>query len=169
MNTRRMCSHVRVLPLCVALACGGASTVTADAPITLHITCAPAALNTICVARPFYVVGDTLRLYAAYVTKAGTLADGPALTWIASPSSVATVDANGLVTIRGIGAATITVTGGGFTESMILQANPAPSLLTVTPPNPSIKKGQSVQFVAAVISSMPGITLLGFIGESPMQ
>lgn len=66
-------------------------------------------------------VGSTLQ--ASFV---GLLADGTVNTattvstpptWASSDASVATVDANGLVTGVGAGAATITATGGSFTDA----------------------------------------------------
>ena len=52
-------------------------------------------------------------------------ADASAITWEASPSTVASVDANGVVTGRSAGSVTITASAGGSSDSITLQVAPA--------------------------------------------
>lgn len=66
-------------------------------------------------------VGDTLYLTAQ---QQPATAEMPALTWGSSDEEVATVNTNGRVTAVGVGTATITVSGGGFSATCAVTVKP---------------------------------------------
>jgi uncharacterized protein YjdB len=87
-------------------------------------------------------------------TAVGTFDDGStqlltSLTWSATPSSVARIDANGLASGVGSGTATITATSGSVSgmASMTVTAATLVSI-SVTPANPGMAVGTTKQFAA---------------------
>ena len=75
---------------------------------------------------PAVAVGDTQRVAATVRTAAGGDAGGP-VAWTTSNASVATVDAQGLVTGVAQGTATVTATSGGRTANVqVLVHAPTP-------------------------------------------
>jgi uncharacterized protein YjdB len=79
----------------------------------------------------------------------GSTATGLTLTWTSSNTSVATVE-NGVITTKGQGSTTITVSCGSVSASTTLTvAAPALASITISPKNPSAKVGDPLQFSAA--------------------
>jgi len=66
-------------------------------------------------ARPYVAAGSTRQMSATVRTGAGGVVAGAAVTWGSSDYTVATVDANGLVTAHAAGTVTITATSGART------------------------------------------------------
>jgi uncharacterized protein YjdB len=124
----------------------GTSTVTVTAP-------PPAPVASVGVSPPTgeLDVGGTLQLTATPRDAAGNPLSGRQVTWTSSNTSVATVDANGRVTAVGPGTATISATSEGQTgTATITVRTPAPRVatVTVTPANPQLLEGRTVQLTA---------------------
>src|SRR4029077_7889627 len=71
-------------------------------------------------------------------------------TWSSSNASVATISGTGLATGVGTGSSPIQAASGSITGSTTLNVTAAVMLssITVTPANPSIRKGTTQQFTA---------------------
>ncbi len=93
------------------------------------------------------------------LTATGTFSDGTTqdltafVTWISSAPSLVTVSnadgSQGLATGSGVGNATITATQGGLSGTTTVTVTPATlTSITITPPNPSIANGTTVQLTA---------------------
>jgi uncharacterized protein YjdB len=71
------------------------------------------------------------------------------VTWSTSNTSVATVSSSGVVTGVGTGSATITARSGTATGTATVTVSQPPiHHVTVTPSNPRIKEGETVQLTA---------------------
>jgi uncharacterized protein YjdB len=124
----------------------GTSTITVTAPPP-----APVASVAVSPATGELDVGGTLQLTATPRDAAGNPLSGRQVTWTSSNTSVATVDANGRVTAVGPGTATIRATSEGQTgTATVTVRTPAPRVasVTVTPANPQLGVGQTVQLTA---------------------
>ena len=81
----------------------------------------------------------------------GTVIPGAPIAWSSSDIAVATVSSGGVVTGVAPGSATITATSGGVTGIASIAVQFAPvNRIVVTPTNPSINAGQSVQLTATL-------------------
>ena len=86
----------------------------------------------------------------------GTYSDGSTnnvssqVTWTSSNMGVATINTNGLVTGVSTGATIISATLAGVSNSTTLTVLPPPMLtsITVTPANPNLERGRTLQFTA---------------------
>ena len=84
--------------------------------------------------------------------------------WASSNSAVATISVGGDATGTGLGSTTISATSGhiiGSTISTVFTPSPVLTAVTVSPPNPSIPLGNSVQLTATAVysdSSMQNVT-----------
>jgi uncharacterized protein YjdB len=93
--------------------------------------------------------GTTLQLSATGSFNDGSTQLFPNVTWTSSNPSVATVDANGLVTAVGPGTTTITATSGGVSQTFTVTVTAATLVsINVTAPNPSMVVGITMQFAA---------------------
>jgi uncharacterized protein YjdB len=124
----------------------GTSTITVTAP-------PPAPVASVGVSPPTgeLDVGGTLQLTATPRDAAGNPLTGRTVTWESSNPAVATVDANGRVTAVGPGTATIRATSEGQTgTATVTVRTPAPRVatVTVTPANPQLVEGRTVQLTA---------------------
>ncbi|MGH9529025.1 MAG: Ig-like domain-containing protein [Terriglobales bacterium] len=88
------------------------------------------------------------------ITVTGTFSDGTtqdvtgSVAWTVSPSTVAAVSPTGLVSTLEPGTATISAIAGSLNASTVITVGPAAlTSLTVTPPNPSLKKGDTQQLM----------------------
>ena len=114
---------------------------------------APKSLVSIAVtpASPSIAKGGTQQF-----TATGTYSDGStqnltnSVTWSSSNTSVATISGTGLATGVGTGTSTIQAASGSITGATTLNVTAAVMLssITVTPANPSIRKGTTQQFTA---------------------
>ncbi len=97
--------------------------------------------------------GGTATASAAVVDQNGQPMAGASVAWSSSDESVATVDANGVVTAVAPGTATITAASGGVSGSVsITVSNPTPAAasVTVTAPTTSLSAGGTTVASAAV-------------------
>jgi hypothetical protein len=84
----------------------------------------------------------------------GTYSDGSTktitstVTWTSSNTSVATINSSGLAIGAAVGNATIRATLGSISGKPTLTVQPALVSIAITPANPSIKVGTSLQFTA---------------------
>ena len=96
--------------------------------------------------------GETAMLVA---TVSPVDADNPSVSWTSGDNSIATVDANGLVTAIGAGTVSITATTdeGGFTASSMVTVEAAAVPVTgvdVSPPTLTLTEGETAMLVATV-------------------
>ncbi len=101
-----------VLMMAVMTACGGGGTdgpVAPPAPVlsTVTVTIAPSTIQ----------MGQSASATAELRTSAGAVLTGRAVSWTSSTPSVASVDANGVITSVAVGTATISATSEGKTGS----------------------------------------------------
>jgi trimeric autotransporter adhesin len=124
------------------------NTVTTSAVI---VAAAP-TLSSIAVtpANPSIVKGNTQQF-----TATGTFSDNSTkdltsqVTWASATPAVATITAAGLATGAGVGTSKITATLGGTVGSTVLTVTAAAlKSIAVTPANPSVAKGNTLQFTA---------------------
>ncbi|MEO7965337.1 MAG: Ig-like domain-containing protein [Gemmatimonadaceae bacterium] len=128
---------------------------------SLTVTVAPVASVSVTPPTSSLAVGATAQLSAAALDAAGNTLAGRPATWASSSSSVATVDANGLVTAVAVGSATITATVSGVqgTATVSVSAVPVASV-AVSPASPSVNVGATVQ-LSATAKDAAGNTLTG--------
>ena len=129
------------------------------------LTVAPPALASIAItpANPSVHPGTTLQL-----TATGTFTDGSSqnitgsVSWSSNNTAAASVNGSGLVSALNAGSATITATGTGFMGSIITGSTnvsvPALLSIAVTPANPTIAQGSTLQ-LAAIGSYSDGSTM----------
>lgn len=97
------------------------------------------------------VIGRTTQLNAVARDAAGNVLSGRAITWTASASAVATVDANGVVTGVAAGTANIAATIEGKSGQAAITVSLVPvATVTVTPNAPSVKVGATATLAATV-------------------
>jgi len=94
--------------------------------------------------------GATLQLTATLKDVNGNVLTGRTVTWQTSNATIATVDANGLVTGKAAGGpVTITATSEGKSGTSAVTVTPVPvTTVTVTPATASVALGATVQFTA---------------------
>ena len=85
---------------------------------TVTVSLVPVALVTVTSSRPNPMVGQTAQLTAAPTDAGGNPLPGRAVTWTSSDPTVATVDANGLVTVLSSGSVRIDALIDGTTGSI---------------------------------------------------
>ena len=94
--------------------------------------------------------GDTIRLTAGARDANGHAIAGVTFTWASSATSIATVDASGLVTAVASGSATVTATANGTGGNAVVTVAQVAASVTVTPVTASLTAlGATVQFAAA--------------------
>src|SRR6266852_7006308 len=94
-------------------------------------------------------VGQTVQLTATPEDAAGNALSGRAVLWSSSQSSVASVDANGLMTALATGSATITATSEGQSGSASITVTNVPvASVSVSPPSASVQVSGTVQLTA---------------------
>ena len=95
-----------LLVVATVLACGDSG------PSEPSVPPAPADVNVSPGSVAFAALGDAAQLTATVLDQNGQVMQGQTVTWASSAPAVAVVDASGLVTAAGNGAATITATAG---------------------------------------------------------
>lgn len=92
---------------------------------------------------------ESLRLLAVPVDAQDMWVDAP-VTWSSSSDAVATVNSEGVVTAAGVGTATITATAGGESGTIEVRVRQFPQVetVTITPPQPFLSVGETVQLSA---------------------
>jgi uncharacterized protein YjdB len=134
----------------------GAATITATsdgrsgtAAVTVSVN--PVATVAVSPARDTIGVGAETSLTATLRDAAGTVVTGRSLAWSASDVQVATVSSTGVVTALAPGIVTITAASEGRigTSSIVVLARLA-STVTLTPGNPTVLIGSTVQLLAQI-------------------
>lgn len=151
-------STARVLGQCLAIA---AALGVAAACEDLRNTTEPLPIGASLVVRPLAdtifvgdtaAPGDSLRLSALARTFAGDTVAITGVAWSSSDTSIATVDAAGLVTARRVGEVTITAAAGERASATIVIA-PATAVLTLVPTSDTLVPGDSLQLFAQAYDS----------------
>ena len=144
----------------LAAACGGGDSGGPTAPPTVD----PPRATTVMVspATAELDVGETVQLTAVVRDQNSNVMAGAAVTWTSSETSVATVDAAGLVTgVSAGGPVTITATSGGQSGAAQITVLPPPvASVEVTPSEAPILVGDSEQ-LTAVTTDAEGNVLTG--------
>ena len=128
-----------------AYACGDGATEptpTPDPPRATTVTVTPAT------AHQLAALGATVQLSARVLDQNGQVMTGAAVTWSSSATLVATVDASGLVTAVGGGAATITATAGSASGTATVMVAQEISAVTVTPAADTVVQGDTLRLTA---------------------
>ena len=142
----------------LAAGCGGGDSATApvvpDSPRPTTVTVSPPTAE--------LVAGATVQLRAEVRDQNASVMAGAAVTWTSSETSVATVDAAGLVTgVSAGGPVTITATSGGQSGAAQITVLPPPvASVEVTPSEAPILVGDSEQ-LTAVTTDAEGNVLTG--------
>ncbi len=99
-------------------------------------------------------VATTLQLSDTVKDQSGNVLTGQTVTWKSDSAGTVSVDANGLITGRVVGTATITASVGGksATAAIIVSQIPVRSI-TITPANPAIVVTQTTQLTATTFDS----------------
>ncbi len=101
--------------------------------IQLIIIGLPAIINITPASATLTALGDTLQLSATVADRKNQPVPGATMSWSSSSSSVASVSADGLVTARGNGDATITATSGGASNKVEITVAQASAEINITP------------------------------------
>ncbi len=140
----------------VTAAANGGATITATAGSiagTAEVTVAQ-VVATVTVTPPAHtlVTGDAVQLMAEAADANGHAVAGVEFSWASSATSVAAVDATGLVTSVGTGEATVTATASGITgRAALTVVAPAPTSVAVVPDTVALTAlGQTAQLRAEV-------------------
>ena len=131
----------------------GSATVTVAQEVSA-VTVTPAEAS-------FAALGDTVRLAAEAFDANGRAVGGAEFTWESSDSTIATVDATGLVTAMASGSATITATSGSVSGSATVTVAQEVSAVTVTPAEASFAALGDTMRLAAEAFDANGQTVAG--------
>ena len=116
-------------------------------PATETIEVSP-ALDSIFVDEPIVGSRDIQQLTAVATDPFGEPLTGVSFTWQSSASSVATVDAAGVVHATGLGTASITVTSNGKTAVSSIRVVPVVARVELTSPPSQVLRFDTLQLVA---------------------
>jgi uncharacterized protein YjdB len=120
-----------------------AITVTDTEPSAASVTVSPSSIS--------ITVGSTVQLTGTVRDASGNVLSGKTITWSSSSSSVATVDAAGLVRGVAAGSATITATSDGVSGTAAATVtDPSVASVTISPSSTSITVGSTVQLTGTV-------------------
>jgi uncharacterized protein YjdB len=121
----------------------GTSTVTVVAPAIESVTVQPSSATV--------QIGGTTTFTATVKDVTGAVVTAPAVTWVSSNVSVATVSSTGVVTGKGAGSAVISATSGGRSGSATVTVIPVPvGSVTVSPSSASLVPTQVLTLSALV-------------------
>jgi uncharacterized protein YjdB len=140
--------------LVTGTAVGGPVTITAtsegkNGTAAVTVTPIPVATVVVTPATASMGVGATVQLSATLKDANGNTLTGRTVTWQTSDASVATVDANGLVTGNaGGGPVTITATSEGKNGTAAITVTVPVASVAVSPATPTIQVGATVQLTA---------------------
>jgi uncharacterized protein YjdB len=160
---RHFCSAGIIALLTLFLACGGSSSSTKSGP-TVNTTVTLKSITLSATAGKLSV-GSTRQFTATGTYSDGTTKDlTSTVAWSSSNTTVAQVNASGLVTAQASGSTTILGTLGGVSGASSVTVNAALNTITISPsPSANVPTGQTLQFSAsgtysdastAVISSL---------------
>jgi uncharacterized protein YjdB len=118
-----------------------AASVTVTAPSAATVTVAPSTATV--------TVGNTTTLVATVRDGSSNVMVNASVTWSTSNATVATVSSSGVVTGVAAGSATITARSGTASGTATITVSPPPiASIVVTPANPRIKVGDTIQMTA---------------------
>ncbi|HTI64210.1 MAG TPA: Ig-like domain-containing protein, partial [Gemmatimonadaceae bacterium] len=137
-------------------ASGGTATITATSEgksgtSTITVTPAPVGSVTVTPSPASVVLGKTVQLFATVRDTSGTIVTDRPVTWTSSNTSVATVDANGLV--KGVGTGTATITAKSETKSgtsAVTVTLAAVASVTLQPSVDTVSQNQSTTFTVTL-------------------
>ena len=92
---------------------------------------------------------EMVQLSARAFDASGKTVRGAEFSWSSEDAAVATVDAAGIVTATGRGGTTIVVTAEGVSGTAIVSVAPVAHAITITPPEATIPRGDTVRLSAA--------------------
>ena len=147
---------------------GSTQVTVAGAPLVATVTVSP--------GNPFRGVGQTVQMSQTSRAASGNTISGTTATWSSGNTSVATVDANGLVTVVGAGSAVITATvdngvGTNVTGTSTIEAAPVlANGATITVPDVNSEAWRDYAFVSnGSVASFTVVTSGGTSGDSDMH
>ena len=111
-------------------------------------------------------LGDTVRLGAEALDGNGNPVAGAEVGWSSSDTSVAVVDASGLVTAVANGAATVTATAGAATGAAAVTVAQEASVVAVSPPAATVSIGSTVQLLAEAFDANEHLVEGAYFGWS---
>ncbi len=118
------------------------------------VTPRPVASVTVTPATAQLDLGATVNLRAVTRDASGSELSGRSVSWSSSASSVATVNASGLVTAVGPGTATITARSEGRSGTAVVQVRSSPvRRVSVSSPASELRVGETMQLVARTYDS----------------
>lgn len=121
--------------------CGGDDPVRPEAVASVSVTASPNQIE----------VGETVQLTVVVRNSAGGTLTGRTVTFESSAPEVASVDPEGLVTGVSVGTAVITATSEGVEGTVTIAVSAVPvALVTVTPEDPDLQVGETVQLTATL-------------------
>ncbi len=126
---------------------------------TASILVTPVPVDSVAVSPPTDSLHptQTAPLTATLFDSTGAVLTGRVVTWSSLDTTVATVDASGLVTAVAVGTATITATSEGVSGNAVISVLPVPvSYVDLTPANPIILVGTTTQLSATPRDSTGG-------------
>ena len=130
-----------------ALSCGdGTTEPPPDPPRPTTVTVSPATVE-------LTALGTTEQLRAQVLDQYGQVMAGAAVSWSSSAASVAAVDASGLVTAAGNGAATITATAGSASGTAAVTVAQRVSMVEVSPTADTVVERDTVRFEAVAVDA----------------
>ena len=134
-----------------------------DGLATVAVNPAPAASVTVTPSSRTLTVGQTVTLSATARDAGGSVISGAPITWSSSDAAIATVSSSGVVSAVGAGTATITATSGTASGTATITVNnPVVHHIIITPANPRVDEGKTIQLTATAYDSnnnvIPGIT-----------
>ena len=98
-------------------------------------------------------LGATVQLSAEVRDQAGRAMPGAAVSWASADTTVATVDAPGLVTAVGNGAATVTATSGSASGTATVTVAQAVDSVVVSPPSVTVATGDTLRLSAEALDA----------------
>ena len=147
----------------------GTATITAtsegkSAIATITVSSVPVKSVVVTPSTATVLAGGMVQLSATPKDSAGNALTGRTVAWSSSATSVATVDANGLVKGVGAGSATITATSEGKSGTATITVTLVPvASVQVAPASPTVLLGQTVPLIATPKDSA-GNPLTGRVG-----
>ena len=120
----------------------GAAQLTVVAPVPTDLAVTPDSVK-------LAALGDTVRLVAQVLDESGRVIPGAEVGWSSANATVATVDAAGLVTAIGNGAATVMATSGAATGSAAVTVAQVVAQVAVTPAADTVFTGDTLRLAAS--------------------
>ena len=121
--------------------------VTGRAGLTV-MAAVPTTLTVVPDTASFASLGDTVRLVAEVRDQLGRAMEGESVAWSSGDTRVANVDAAGLVTAVGNGAATVTATAGEASDQVAVSVEQRTARVAVAPVPDTLVPGDTVRLTA---------------------